>query len=359
MWLRDSSAQVWPYLALARKTSGLRALLEGVIRRQTRCILIDPYANAFMANLNAPPLEWSRDDKTDMKPGVGERKYELDSLCYPIRLAHGYWKNTGGTQPFDAQWRDAMRVVIRRCANSSARRAPGRIIFSGPRRHHGDAGRNRLRKSSEAGRADRVGVSAVGRCLHLSLPCSVESLCSAFAAPACRDGERHRSRHALAQDARRLQTRWKRRFGSMPWLRRTAEGSHLGVRGGRIWRARLLMDDANVPSLLGLPYLEAPRMRLSMLVPELCVECAQSLVLPRHGGRGHWRAARRDRHDLADVADRLRAYQQFGDEEIDGCCRHAEGWSREAGLSTRATSKMTRRNSPAHGLPGPTLSLVS
>src|SRR5271168_661948 len=104
MWLRDSSAQVWPYLPLAAKDEPLRALLEGVIRRQARCILIDPYANAFMADLNAPALEWSRKDKTDLKQGVGERKYELDSICYPIRLAHGYWKQTGDTRPFDARW---------------------------------------------------------------------------------------------------------------------------------------------------------------------------------------------------------------------------------------------------------------
>ncbi|KAA6458762.1 glycoside hydrolase family 125 protein [Acidobacteria bacterium AB60] len=113
MWQRDSSAQVWPYLPLARNDDRLRSLIEGVIRRQTRHILIDPYANAFMADLSAPPLEWSRHDQTDMKPGVGERKYELDSLCYPIRLAHGFWKQTGATQPFDSQWRDAMRVVLR------------------------------------------------------------------------------------------------------------------------------------------------------------------------------------------------------------------------------------------------------
>ena len=103
MWLRDSSAQVWPYLALAAKDAALRQLLEGVIRRQTRCLLIDPYANAFMADLSAPPLSWSVHDKTEMKQGVAERKYELDSLCYPIRLAHGYWQHTGRHNPRSTQ----------------------------------------------------------------------------------------------------------------------------------------------------------------------------------------------------------------------------------------------------------------
>ncbi|HTV13295.1 MAG TPA: glycoside hydrolase family 125 protein, partial [Acidobacteriaceae bacterium] len=129
MWQRDSSAQVWPYLDLARKDGRLRTMLEGLIRRQTRNILIDPYANAFMADLNAPPLDWSLHDRTDMKPGVGERKYELDSLCYPIRLAHGYWKRAGGTQPFDAQWHDAMRLVLHTMRQQQRKHGPGPYHF--------------------------------------------------------------------------------------------------------------------------------------------------------------------------------------------------------------------------------------
>ncbi len=113
MWLRDSSAQVHPYLPFAKQDPNLARLLQGVVRRQVRNILIDPYANAFVRTTSDPPLPWSVHDRTEMKPGVGERKWEVDSLCYTIRLAHGYWRATGDTSPFDAEWQEAARAILR------------------------------------------------------------------------------------------------------------------------------------------------------------------------------------------------------------------------------------------------------
>lgn len=112
MWLRDSSAQVWPYLPYCKQDPQLSSLIEGVIRRQTRYILIDPYANAFLRTPYSKPLPWAIHDRTTMKPEVGERKWEIDSLCYTIRLAHGYWKATGNTSPFDAEWLEAARTIV-------------------------------------------------------------------------------------------------------------------------------------------------------------------------------------------------------------------------------------------------------
>ena len=113
MWLRDSSAQVWPYLPLAKGDAALQTLYRGLIARQARCILIDPYANAFMRDPAAMTnLSWAQHDQTDMKPGVAERKWEIDSLCWPVRLAHGYWRTTGDLAPFDETWRQAMRTVV-------------------------------------------------------------------------------------------------------------------------------------------------------------------------------------------------------------------------------------------------------
>lgn len=109
MWLRDSSAQVWPYLPFAKGDEELKLMIKGLIYRQLECILIDPYANAF----NDGPVgsHWMS-DMTKMKKELHERKWEIDSLCYPIRLAYFYWKLTGDTTVFDEKFEKAMQLVI-------------------------------------------------------------------------------------------------------------------------------------------------------------------------------------------------------------------------------------------------------
>ncbi|MDO7742900.1 MAG: glycoside hydrolase family 125 protein [Pedobacter sp.] len=111
MWLRDSSAQVWPYLQFVNEDKALKNLISGVISHQVKCIRKDPYANAFYGDANKVG-EW-KTDKTDMQSGVHERKWEIDSLCYPIRLAYHYWKKTGDKQPFDTEWKDSIVAILK------------------------------------------------------------------------------------------------------------------------------------------------------------------------------------------------------------------------------------------------------
>lgn len=256
MWQRDSSAQVWPYLDLARHDERLRSLLEGVIRRQTRHILIDPYANAFMADLSAPPLKWSRHDQTEMKQGVGERKYELDSLCYPIRLAHGYWKRTGGTQPFDAQWHDAMRVVVRTMREQQRKHGLGPYHFQ----RTASTPTETLDESGYGNPVNPVGMIASGfrpsddACIFPFLvPSNLFAVTSLRQLAEMSSAILHDS--ALAQDASALADEVETA------LRQYATAS---TPEGTIWAyevdgfgSHVLMDDANVPSLLALPYLKS------------------------------------------------------------------------------------------------------
>ncbi len=110
MWLRDSGAQVWPYVPFAKTDEKLRKMVRGTILRQLKCICIDPYANAF--NFGPTGSEWES-DYTSMTPYLHERKYEIDSLCYPIRLAYYYWKVTGDTTIFGDLWMEAVSKILK------------------------------------------------------------------------------------------------------------------------------------------------------------------------------------------------------------------------------------------------------
>ena len=128
MWLRDSSAQLWPYLQLMKDDKQLQALIAGLINRQAECILLDPYANAF----NDGPIGsyWETDYTQPMKKELHERKWELDSLCYPIRIAYFYYLLTGDTSVFDSTWHNAMQLAVKTMKEQQRKNGNGPYSFA-------------------------------------------------------------------------------------------------------------------------------------------------------------------------------------------------------------------------------------
>ena len=126
MWLRDSGAQVWPYLRYVNEDPELRKMIAGVIRRQFKCICVDPYANAF----NVEPLgAHNKTDWPEADPYVFERKWEIDSHCYPIRLAYEYWKKSGDETVFDAVWHEAMGKIVATLKEQQRKEGHGSYVF--------------------------------------------------------------------------------------------------------------------------------------------------------------------------------------------------------------------------------------
>jgi len=252
LWLRDSTAQVWPYLPLCCQDERLRQLIAGVINRQTDCILIDPYANAF--NDGPTGTGWTT-DLTDMKPELHERKWEIDSLCYAIRLAYGYWRETGDTSCLDEKWQDAMNLVLktfreqqrfddqgpykfeRSCPNPNGSLALGG--YGNPTRPCGLI-HSGFRPSDDA-------------CIYpFLIPSNLFAATSLSQLIEIAEGALDDS--DLASQCRNL------RGQLLQALENHAKADHLSY--GTIYAYetdgfgnRLFMDDANVPSLLGLPYL--------------------------------------------------------------------------------------------------------
>jgi uncharacterized protein len=268
MWLRDSSAQLVPYLSLAKQDNRLRELLEGVIRRQARMILIDAYANAFMRDATAAPLSWAVNDKTKHYPGVGERKWEVDSLCYTIRLAYGYWQQTGDTSPFDAQWREAAWTVVRTFRTQQRKQDPGPYSFQRESEHPTDT----LPLDGYGNPAMPVGMifsmfrPSDDACIYpLFVPANLFAIVSLrqlarLASQVLKDVKLAQEAEALAAEVDAAVQRY---------------GKTQHAQFGEIWAYEvdgygnvLKMDDANAPGLLSLPYLgccaiDDPRYRRS------------------------------------------------------------------------------------------------
>ncbi|HYG23897.1 MAG TPA: glycoside hydrolase family 125 protein [Verrucomicrobiae bacterium] len=255
MWLRDSSAQVWPYLPLMGEDKPLQQLIAGVINRQTRCILKDPYANAFYKDDNKQG-EW-KTDLTDMKPGVHERKWEIDSLCYPIRLGHEYWKLSKDTAPFDAEWHQAVRLTLQTFREQQRKDGNGPYRFMR---------RTEIATDTVPGRGYGNPAKPVGLIYSIFRPSDDATIfpylvpSNFFAVVSMRQAaemvESIRNDQDLARECRALADEVETA------LREHAIVNH--PKAGRVYAFEVdaygnyyCTDDGNIPSLLSLPYLGA------------------------------------------------------------------------------------------------------
>jgi meiotically up-regulated gene 157 (Mug157) protein len=254
MWLRDSTAQVWPYLSLMQEDSKLKELIAGVINRQKKCILSDPYANAFYKDGNKVS-EW-KSDLTEMKPGIHERKWEIDSLCYPIRLANRYWKLTNDITVFDNDWEQSIVLTLKTFKEQQRKTGNGPYTFQ--------------RTTAWATDGVPLGgygypVSPVGLICSMFRPSDDATIfpflipSNFFAVVSLKHASEMvksiRGNNSLANECLQLATEVEKalqqyaiihhpKFGKMYAYEINGFGSYN------------LMDDANVPSLLSLPYLE-------------------------------------------------------------------------------------------------------
>ena len=252
MWLRDSGAQVWPYVQLANNDPKLKEMLEGVIRRQFLCINIDPYANAF----NDGPVggHW-QSDLTDMKMELHERKWEIDSLCYPIRLAYHYWQVTGDASIFDEVWMEAIGNVLKTFKEQQRKDGVGPYNFQ----RRTERALDTLNNNGNGAPVKPVGLivssfrpSDDATTLQFLVPSNFFAVTSLRKASEIL--EKVNKNEAMASECKVLadevETALKKyatynhpEFGTIYAFEVDGFGNHL------------LMDDANVPSLLAMAYL--------------------------------------------------------------------------------------------------------
>ncbi|MBS7120528.1 MAG: glycoside hydrolase family 125 protein [Dysgonomonas sp.] len=253
MWLRDSGAQVWPYVHLANKDKELKKMLEGTILRQFNSIILDPYANAFYTDTNEVG-HW-KDDITDMKPGVHERKWEIDSHCYPIRLAYQYWKVTGDSGVFQEEWLQAITCIITTLKEQQRKDGVGPYTFQRKSERQLDTLSNdgkgapikpvglivsSFRPSDDATTlqflvpSNFFAVSSLRKAAEILTKVNKDTKLAQECTDLANEVESALKEHATYEHPK---------YGTIYAFEVDGFGNHL------------LMDDANVPSLLAMPYL--------------------------------------------------------------------------------------------------------
>ncbi len=256
MWLRDSSAQVYHYVPHAGKYPEVRDAILGLMRRQFQYIALDPYANAF--NREANDRRNHLDDTSwteEARPWIWERKYEVDSLCYPIRLAHAFWKQTGETAWCGETFRRAASAILDVWETEQRHGEKSPYYFS----------RSRCRASDTLSHEGKGAPVAYTGMTWSGFRPSDDACVYGYLIPsnffAVRSLEQMQEiLDALLPDGTLSSRAGLLRDQILSGLRKHAVAGHPAFGPVYVYETdglghTLFMDDANVPSLLSLPYL--------------------------------------------------------------------------------------------------------
>ena len=228
-WLRDASATVRPYIGLSLRDRDVRRTLRGVIARQAKYILRDPYANAFSRNYH-----------------VVERKFEVDSLLYPIWFAYDYYRQTGDRSIFSPQVRSAFDRVL--ATMRDEQRHPKRSHYTHPQLANNGRG-SPVKYTGMVWTGFRPSDDPVR--YHYNIPVNM------FASVVMKDLT------TIAREVWRDDRMARNAWGLSVEIQRGIEQyGTLELRPfGRIYAYEVdgrghanVMDDANIPSLLSIPY---------------------------------------------------------------------------------------------------------
>ena len=116
-WLRDSTNQLAQYQALAPKDDKIKMLILGAINTQAEYVIASPYCNAFQP---PPPskLRATMNGQDDIvhpayEPSfVFECKYELDSLAHFLALGNRFHEKTKLTAFVNDRWLLALKTLM-------------------------------------------------------------------------------------------------------------------------------------------------------------------------------------------------------------------------------------------------------
>lgn len=251
MWLRDSAMQVMHYLYFV-KNKEVKDLIKGVINKQFRLIAIDPYANAFMHDENCKS-EWEGKIQTDFLPKiVWERKYELDSLCYPFFLCSKFYEFTKDLSVFNKDFIKAFDTMIETIDKERNHSKKSAYYFIRPPQE--DVGRN-TNPEEEKGlvwSGFRPSDDACEYHYHIPDNMFLVSVLSKLSQifDLLKDNQRKNTCVTLVKELSKLIDKYgiieKLGFGKIY----VSETNCLGEYNTN--------DDANIPSLLSLPFLEYP-----------------------------------------------------------------------------------------------------